>query len=891
MDNNISGAGQIGVGDGNLTLINEAQGAIDANVAGSTLVINTGHAVINAGLLEASNGGTLLIEDAVNGSGSGSAIIKGGTLEFDCSSNVNVAFNNGTGIAAYGELVLGKPENFCGQIVGFTGTGSDTAHSDSIDLKGINYNSGHFSETFCALTGVLTVTDGNQTIHLTFDGFDGTFSFASDGKGGTIITDSAVASHSATGTTTAVDSGALNGSIQFATSAPPAPLGVIAPPVKDAAGSAASFLSDANTNSDQGLNLGSDQNGLLTKTVFLGDDHVIAPPAITSGLASDQVVAPPINTWGLNEHAIVSPIITSGLNDRANAPPTEIGDGSSPINMSAHGAIIAPPVTDPAGNAASFLSDGGDQVIVPPVNTSGLNDHAIAPPVTPIGLGDSTIGSPILTSAHHDAIIAPPATDPAVSAASFLSDTNTNSDQGLSLGGDQSASGGDHAIVAAAVTSMLGGDQVIAPPVNTSGLNDHAIAPPVTPTGLGDSTIGSPILMSAHHDAIIAPPVTDAASNAASFLSDANTNSDQGLSVVGDQNGLLTNSLTLGNEHAIVAAAVTSVLGGDQVIVPPVNTSGLNDHAIAPPVTPIGLGDSTIGSPILTSAHHDAIIAPPATDPAVSAASFLSDTNTNSDQGLSLGGDQNGLLTKASSLGNDHAAGPANEAAFGGDQSSAVTSDIHSGDATPATNELAPATSVLAPGDGQFVSVAGGALGGDQAAVGNSSEADAGTLTNVANGGYIQSLLSSLLNVLTENISPIAAVTPNAPVLNSAHVTNSTIVDGSGAAGNETAHSMVQAVPTNELASPTPASVSFAGLGNDVFAFHPNLGSDTVQNTGASASEFAHNNIQVSGPALGSAAPEFHAGFALDVIHQDDTHLAATVDQFHQMASNSTLLH
>ena len=168
VDNTISGAGQIGLGDGNLTLVNEAHGTIDADIAGGTLIINTGHTVIDAGLLEASNGGTLLIEDAVNGSGSGSAVINGGTLEFGASSNLNVTFNNGAGTAAYGQLVLGDPVNFCGQISGFTGTGSDTAHSDSIDLKGINYNSGHFSETYCAPTGVLTVTDGIKP-YLTFD--------------------------------------------------------------------------------------------------------------------------------------------------------------------------------------------------------------------------------------------------------------------------------------------------------------------------------------------------------------------------------------------------------------------------------------------------------------------------------------------------------------------------------------------------------------------------------------------------------------------------------------------------------------------------------------------------------------------------------------------------
>jgi hypothetical protein len=251
---------------------------------------------------------------------------------------------------------------------------------------------------------------------------------------------------------------------------------------------------------------------------------------------------------------------------------------------------------------------------------------------------------------------------------------------------------------------------------------------------------------------------------------------------------------------------------------------------------------------------------------------------------------------------NGPAASPANEAGFGGDQPSAVTSDIHNGsDATPATNVLAPATGVLAPVDCQFVGAADGVFGGDQAAAGNSSEADAGALTNAANGGFTPSLLSSLLNVLTDGVSPIAAVTPDTTVLDSAPV-NSTIVDGAGAAGNETAHALVQTVPANEIASssatsptlaasPTPASVSFAGLGSDSFAFHPNLGGDTAQNTGAPASELAHNNIQVSGPALGSTAPEFHAEFALDVIHQDDTHLAATVDQFHQMASNATLLH
>ena len=85
----ISGAGQIGNCYSDLTLINAPCGVIDANVPDGTLAIDTGHTVTDAGLLEASNGGTLLIDDAVIKSGCGSALIVGGTLEFGASSNVD----------------------------------------------------------------------------------------------------------------------------------------------------------------------------------------------------------------------------------------------------------------------------------------------------------------------------------------------------------------------------------------------------------------------------------------------------------------------------------------------------------------------------------------------------------------------------------------------------------------------------------------------------------------------------------------------------------------------------------------------------------------------------------------------------------------------------------
>jgi hypothetical protein len=285
------------------------------------------------------------------------------------------------------------------------------------------------------------------------------------------------------------------------------------------------------------------------------------------------------------------------------------------------------------------------------------------------------------------------------------------------------------------------------------------------------------------------------------------------------------------------------------------------------------------------------------------------------------------VAASASHNGTDHVANPANEAAFGGDQSLAVNSDIHNGsDATPATNELAPATGALALGSGPLAGATGEAgFGGDQAAAGNSSEADGAVLTNVTNGGFNPSPLSSLLHVLTggdagapidtggtvDELSagtiqisdgtstPVAVITPGTPVL-----TDSTIVDGSGTANSEVTSSAVPTAPANEhavapaavtspppAASPTVASATFGASGDDNFTFHPNLGNDTAQNTGGATNDLAHNNVQIAGAAPASIVPEFHQEFAFDAVHHDDAQLALTLDQLHQMAASSTLLH
>jgi hypothetical protein len=111
-------------------------------------------------------------------------IATGATLDLAAPSSESVTFAGGTG-----SLVLDDPGSFTGKISGFTGTAPDAAHSDTIDLAGINYNSAGFSETYNASTGQLSVTDGSHSASLTFDNFNGTLDFASDGNGGTLVTD------------------------------------------------------------------------------------------------------------------------------------------------------------------------------------------------------------------------------------------------------------------------------------------------------------------------------------------------------------------------------------------------------------------------------------------------------------------------------------------------------------------------------------------------------------------------------------------------------------------------------------------------------------------------------------------------------------------------------
>ena len=105
-NNVISGAGEIGQGDGALTLQNDASGIIDADIAGESLVLNTG-TMTNVGLLEASGGGLLVFENEnvtnyeILGSGNATVTINGtiqvggaSTLVLDGSTVTGGTINN-----------------------------------------------------------------------------------------------------------------------------------------------------------------------------------------------------------------------------------------------------------------------------------------------------------------------------------------------------------------------------------------------------------------------------------------------------------------------------------------------------------------------------------------------------------------------------------------------------------------------------------------------------------------------------------------------------------------------------------------------------------------------------------------------------------------------------
>jgi FecR protein len=171
----------VGNGDGDLSLVNENCGTIDANSCEQALTVDTGcNQIANTGTLAADNGGVLDVASSVNNTGGsirvsdggfadfqkdvsgGTATIHGGTLEFDAASNVNVEFDNGLD-ADYGKFILKDWAAFTGDISGFAGCHANTVHSDEIEL--LNFTGCNLRDAACyaSHTNITTLTIWTST--------------------------------------------------------------------------------------------------------------------------------------------------------------------------------------------------------------------------------------------------------------------------------------------------------------------------------------------------------------------------------------------------------------------------------------------------------------------------------------------------------------------------------------------------------------------------------------------------------------------------------------------------------------------------------------------------------------------------------------------------------
>jgi hypothetical protein len=196
-DDRISGGGALG--GGQLVLVNDASGSIIGSVA-TALVIDTGaNAVTNAGLIEATGSGGVVIKSAIDNTGTLFAL--GGNLTVDgavsgaggvrirtATANFNVAFSEDVTFVVSGMLGLADSRAYRGTITGFSRVGAT-----SLDLGDIAFGrSTNVSFSGTAASGVLTVTDGAHTAHITLIGnyLSSTFVASSDGHGGVTVVDS-----------------------------------------------------------------------------------------------------------------------------------------------------------------------------------------------------------------------------------------------------------------------------------------------------------------------------------------------------------------------------------------------------------------------------------------------------------------------------------------------------------------------------------------------------------------------------------------------------------------------------------------------------------------------------------------------------------------------------
>jgi len=212
-----SGGSQVvsthGTASGTIIVSNGLETISSGGTAIATTVSNGGHeAVSSGGVADAtviSSGGTLGV--VRGGTASGTTVLNGGHEIVSSGGFEAVATLNGSGTleVSSGGTVSGIDFGIIGgtlqldSLVAFGGTISGFQLGDDIDLRGLAFTSGKdtLSWSQSGTSGTLTVTSGAKVETLTLLGQYATadFSAATDGHGGTVITDT-VASSSASQT-------------------------------------------------------------------------------------------------------------------------------------------------------------------------------------------------------------------------------------------------------------------------------------------------------------------------------------------------------------------------------------------------------------------------------------------------------------------------------------------------------------------------------------------------------------------------------------------------------------------------------------------------------------------------------------------------------------------
>jgi fibronectin-binding autotransporter adhesin len=170
VNNTIEGTGQLG--QNGMAFINESGGTVNANINGGTLSLNGSGLVTNAGLLEATNSGTLEITNNVINTG-GNITANGGTVLITGGATITGGTLNqtGTGVLTSGTATLN----------GVTiSTGSTYNVGGQTFLEGTITNNGTITNPNNTLTiagGDVTLTGGG-TVSMTSDAF---FNQASSG--------------------------------------------------------------------------------------------------------------------------------------------------------------------------------------------------------------------------------------------------------------------------------------------------------------------------------------------------------------------------------------------------------------------------------------------------------------------------------------------------------------------------------------------------------------------------------------------------------------------------------------------------------------------------------------------------------------------------------------